>query len=110
MWTRVAGAGDVGEGEMLALKVDGHLLALYHVSGAWFCTDNVCTHAFAILTEGWLEEHLVECPLHSGQFDIRTGKGCSAPITQDLRTYPVRTDGEDVLVDFSVMVLDTRAG
>ena len=50
-------------------------LALYHVGDAWFCTDNICTHAFALLTDGWLEGHVIECPLHGGQFDIRTGKG-----------------------------------
>ncbi len=64
----------------------------------WFCTDNVCTHAFALLTEGWLEGHLIECPLHNGQFDVRTGKGMGAPITEDLRTYAVKIEGNDVLV------------
>ena len=97
-WTRVAGTEDLPDGEALPIEVMGLKLALYHVGGEWFCTDNVCTHAFALLTEGWLEGHLIECPLHNGQFDVRTGKGMGAPITEDLQTFAVRIEGSDVLV------------
>ena len=76
----------------------GLQLALYRVDGEWFCTDNVCSHAYALLSDGWLEGHLIECPLHNGQFDIRTGKGQGSPITADIRAYPTRVDGQDVLV------------
>ena len=76
-------------------------LALYRVDGEFFCTDNVCTHAYALLTDGWLEGHVIECPLHAGQFDIRTGKGLCPPITTDLRTLLVRIDGEDLFVELS---------
>lgn len=97
-WTRVAGTDDLPDGESLPIEVMGLKLALYHIGDEWFCTDNVCTHAFALLTEGWLEGHLIECPLHNGQFDVRTGKGMGAPITEDLRTFMVRIEGSDVLV------------
>ena len=73
-------------------------LALYYVDGEYFCTDNVCSHAYALLSEGWLEGHLIECPLHNGQFDVRTGKGMGAPVTSDIRSYPVRVEGEDILI------------
>jgi len=58
----------------------------------------VCTHAFALLTEGFLDGEVIECPLHAGRFDVRTGKGLCAPIETDLATYQVRVDGADVLV------------
>jgi len=97
-WTRIAGVDDVAEGEALPVEVMGLNLALYRVSGEWFCTDNVCTHAFVLLTDGWLEGHVIECPLHSGQFDVRTGKGLGAPITENLQTFSVRIEGSNVLV------------
>ena len=97
-WTRVASTTDVAEGEAIPLEIMGLQLALYHVRDAFFCTDNVCTHAFALLTDGWLEGHLIECPLHNGQFDVRDGKGQGSPIMEDLRTYPVRLEGDNVLV------------
>ena len=72
--------------------------SLYNVDGAFYCTDNVCSHAYALLSEGWLEGHLIECPLHNGQFDVRTGEGQGSPITEDIRSYRVKIDGEDILI------------
>ena len=100
-WIRIASTSDVPEGEAHAIETMGLTLALYHVGDSWFCTDNICTHALALLTEGWLEGHVIECPLHGGQFDIRTGKGLGAPIDADLKTFPVRIDGSDILISLS---------
>ena len=100
-WVRIASIADVGDGEAHAVEAEGQHLALYHVGEDWFCTDNVCTHAFALLTDGWFEGHLIECPLHAGQFDVRTGKGCGSPIEKDLKTFPVRIEGDDVMVALS---------
>lgn len=97
-WVAVASAADVAEGDMLAVQVNGNSLALYHVDGQWFCTENICTHAYALLTDGWLDEHVIECPLHNGQFDIRTGKGLCEPIEADIATFPVRVADGQVLV------------
>jgi 3-phenylpropionate/trans-cinnamate dioxygenase ferredoxin subunit len=97
-WTRIAGVGDVADGEVAPIEFMGLSLALYHIDGAFFCTDNVCSHAFALLSDGWLEGHLIECPLHNGQFDVRTGKGMGPPITADSRAYPIRVEGDDILV------------
>lgn len=100
-WIRVAGTDEVPVGETAAVEIMGLNLALYNVDGAFFCTDNICSHAFALLSEGWLEGHLIECPLHNGQFDVRTGEGQGAPITENIRAYPVKVDGEDVLIRLS---------
>ena len=98
-WVRVAAVGDVAEGSAIPVEVAGFSLAVYHLdSGEYFCTDNVCTHAFALLTDGWLEGNVIECPLHAGQFDVRTGKGLCEPIEEDLKTFPVRVEGDDILV------------
>lgn len=97
-WTRIAAVDDVPDGEALPIEIMGLNLALYHVGNEWFCTDNVCTHAFALLTDGWLEGYLIECPLHNGQFDVRNGEGMGAPITENLRTFSVSIRGSDVLV------------
>lgn len=97
-WIEVASMSDVEDGGMLSLGLNGRSLALYHVAGEWFCTDNICSHAYALLTDGWLEDHVVECPLHNGQFDIRTGKGLCAPIEADIATFPVRLQAGKVLV------------
>jgi nitrite reductase/ring-hydroxylating ferredoxin subunit len=97
-WIRVANTGDVAEGAAIPVEIAGLQLAVYRVDGQWYCTDNICTHAHALLTDGWLEGCLIECPLHNGQFDVRTGEGQGEPITEDLKTYKVRVDRDEVLV------------
>jgi nitrite reductase/ring-hydroxylating ferredoxin subunit len=48
--------------------------------------------------DGFITEGRIECPIHSGLFDIRTGRALTAPCTIDLKVYPVRVEGGRVLV------------
>jgi anthranilate 1,2-dioxygenase large subunit len=98
-WTRAASLNEVPEGKALGVEVGGIHIALYNLDGKIYATHGICTHALALLAEGWIEDGKVECPLHQGQFDIRSGKALCAPVTEDLRTYAVRVEGDDVLID-----------
>ncbi|MGY3617898.1 FAD-dependent oxidoreductase [Bradyrhizobium sp. USDA 10063] len=98
-WTRAASLNEVPEGKALGIELDGIRIALYNLGGEIYATHGICTHALALLAEGWIEDGKVECPLHQGQFDIRSGKALCAPVTEDLRTYAVRVEGNDILVD-----------
>jgi nitrite reductase/ring-hydroxylating ferredoxin subunit len=89
-WRPLATLNDVPSGEMSSHDVGDIHIALYNIDGTIFATDNVCTHAYALLTDGWLDNNIIECPLHGGQFDVRTGKAVCSPAESDLRTYPVR--------------------
>lgn len=98
-WVRVAAKADVAEGKAFGVRVDGKEIAIYHLPGEEFhATDNICSHEYAMLSEGWLENGCIECPLHAAQFDCRTGKALSAPADEDLKVYPVKIEGNDVLV------------
>ena len=98
-WVRVAATSDLGKGEMIAVDVGGESVAVFYLEDGSYCaTSNICTHAFALLTDGWLEDGVIECPLHAGRFDCKTGKGLGEPIDSDLRTYPVKVDGDDLLI------------
>ena len=69
--------------------------------GDLFCTDGLCTHEEAHLADGQVNGIYIECPLHSGRFDYRTGEARRYPACDDLQTYPVRLDGDDVVVDLA---------
>lgn len=99
-WVRVAAKADVAEGKAFGVKTGGKEIAIYHLPGGEFCaTDNICSHEYALLTEGWLENGCIECPLHAAQFDIRTGKALSAPADVDLTVFEVKVEGTDILVN-----------
>jgi naphthalene 1,2-dioxygenase system ferredoxin subunit len=94
-WVRAAARSDLAEGEVIGVEVAGRSIALYDADGNVFATDNICTHAYACLSDGWLDGEVIECPLHAARFDIRSGKVLDPPATEDLKTYPVRiVDGE----------------
>jgi p-cumate 2,3-dioxygenase ferredoxin subunit len=78
---------------------DGRRVAIYLVEGKAFATDDRCTHGNSSLSEeGCLDGHTVECGMHLGTFDVRTGAATGAPCTRALRTYPVEVrEGQVVL-------------
>lgn len=95
-WVTVAQRSALGEGEVLGVEAAGKPIALYVVDGAVYATDNLCTHAFAMLSDGWLDGDVIECPLHAGRFEVKTGKGLGPPIPCDIKTYKVRVVGDDI--------------
>ncbi|AEI76982.1 naphthalene 1,2-dioxygenase system ferredoxin subunit [Cupriavidus necator N-1] len=98
-WIEAALLSDVPQDDVIAVAVQGQEIALYGVDGDVYATDNICTHGHARLCEGFLEGHEIECPLHQGRFDIRSGAAKCAPLTENIRTYPVRIDGDKVYLD-----------
>ncbi|UIF87557.1 non-heme iron oxygenase ferredoxin subunit [Cupriavidus sp. UYPR2.512] len=98
-WIEAALLSDVPQDDVIAVAVQGQEIALYGVDGDVYATDNICTHGHARLCEGFLEGHEIECPLHQGRFDIRNGAAMCAPLTESIRTYPVRIEGDKVYLD-----------
>ena len=97
-WTEAAAVDEVPAGDVVGMQVGGRDIALYSVDGQIYATDNVCTHGHARLCEGFLEGHEIECPLHQGKFDVRNGKPTCAPVTEAIRSYPVRIDAGRVFL------------
>lgn len=98
-WIDVAGKVDVPEDDVVGIDINEKSIALYQVEGEIYATDNICTHGNARLCDGFLEGHEIECPLHQGKFDIRNGKAMCAPLTEDIRIYPVKIENGRVLVE-----------
>jgi nitrite reductase/ring-hydroxylating ferredoxin subunit len=80
------------------VEVDGQRIGLFDVEGEIFALDDICTHGHAALSDGELYGHEIECPLHAGLFDVRTGKALCAPLTRDARCHAVKVANGDVLV------------
>jgi nitrite reductase/ring-hydroxylating ferredoxin subunit len=98
-WLPVADVSDFAGRDVIGTQCADKAIAIYKVEGAYYATSNICTHAGARLSEGEVVEGLIECPLHFGLFEILTGKAQGAPVTRDLKTYPVRVDGTRVEVE-----------
>jgi naphthalene 1,2-dioxygenase system ferredoxin subunit len=97
-WIDAAASDELAQDDVIGVNVGGKSIALYQVEDTVFATDNICTHGNARLCDGFLEGHEIECPLHQGKFDIRNGKAMCAPLTEDIKTYPVKIEGNRVWV------------
>ena len=97
--TAVCAVSDIAENSVKSFEVGTTTLAVYNVGGTFYATDNECTHGAASLADGILEDGIIECTMHFGAFDVKTGAAVQAPCHIPLRTYKVAVKDGQVLVD-----------
>ena len=96
-WIKVVRVDDVPDDGTLRVIIREQPVCLYKIDGAVFATHDTCTHADASLADGFIvDSSRIECPLHQGLFDIRTGKAVGVPCTIDLQTYAVKMESGEV--------------
>ena len=96
---RVCAQSEIAPDSVKAYEVGDRRLAVYNLGGEYYVTDDECTHASASLADGILEDGVIECTLHFGAFDVKTGAVKAPPCSFALRTYKVQLQGDDVFVD-----------
>jgi len=101
-WIDVGAADDVPDGEVIGRIAAGREIALYRLGDEVLATDARCTHGNASLCGGFVaRDGSIECPLHQGRYDIRSGRALCAPLERDLTVHAVRVEGGRVLVKLS---------
>ena len=78
---------DVGIGEVRKIEAGGLTLAVYNLDGAFYVTDDACTHGPGSLSEGFVDGDTIECNFHQGVFNIRTGECVRPPCMIPVKTY-----------------------
>ena len=100
---RICALADVPEDGSLRVELPDVDIAVVNFEGEIFAIEDVCSHAEVPLTDGEVEEFngapTIECALHGSCFDLRTGEPTNLPATEPVPVYPVRVEGDDVLVD-----------
>ncbi|BBR58958.1 MULTISPECIES: non-heme iron oxygenase ferredoxin subunit [unclassified Klebsiella] len=100
-WIFAAELADLPEDDVIGIAINGRDIALYRTDEGVFASDNQCSHGNARLSDGFLEDGEIECPLHQGRFCIKTGKAMCSPLTKGVAIYPVQIDGEQVYLRFA---------
>ena len=91
-WEALCPAAKVPDGGIVPCQVGGKELAVARVGQELFCIDAVCSHALGYLDEGEIEGYEIECPLHEGRFDMRSGKPTREPAELPIGTYQLRDE------------------
>jgi 3-phenylpropionate/trans-cinnamate dioxygenase ferredoxin subunit len=97
----VAKVGEIPEGGVKVVRLEDQSVAVFHVGGAYYALEDVCTHDGGPLAEGTLEGDVIECPRHGARFDVRTGAVLCLPATTPVPTYEVRVEGDEIQVGWA---------
>ena len=99
-FVKVATVGEVPDNSMIGVTAGGEEIVLVKIGDDYFALDDWCSHAGGMLHEGELHPDTfeVECPIHEGMYDVRTGGVTMLPPEEAVAAYAVRIEGNDILV------------
>ena len=98
-WVVACAAGDIDIEDVRRFDHGDRSFAIYRApDGAYYATDGLCTHEQVHLADGLVMDTIIECPMHNGRFDYRSGAAKGSPVCIDLKTYPVKVEGGQILI------------
>lgn len=99
-WIDACATDDIDPEDLIRFDHADQTFAIYHApDGKFYCTEGMCSHENVHLCDGLVMDHLIECPKHNGQFDYRTGEAMRAPVCVNLKTFPVKVNGDRVFIE-----------
>jgi nitrite reductase/ring-hydroxylating ferredoxin subunit len=90
---------EIAPGNALKIEAAGLTLAVFNVDGAFYVTDDACTHGPGSLSEGYIDGDVIECNFHNGQFNIKTGEVVSPPCMIPVKTYPTVVENGTIFIE-----------
>ncbi|HEU5317472.1 MAG TPA: non-heme iron oxygenase ferredoxin subunit [Chloroflexota bacterium] len=99
-WLEAGSVAEIPAGrvKLLLYEPDELRIAVCNVDGQFYAIEDVCTHDGGSLDQGDLEGDEIECPRHGARFNVRTGEATLMPAVMPVRTFPIKIDGDRVLV------------
>ena len=98
-WQIAGNTGDVSEDMPLTVKAGDKEIGVYLLDGQYYALEDICPHAYALLSQGFVMDGEIECPLHAARFNIATGKCTAGPGGRDIKVYPLRVEDDRILVN-----------
>jgi 3-phenylpropionate/trans-cinnamate dioxygenase ferredoxin subunit len=98
----VAEVDELPNGERLLLDIGDLSIVVFNIAGSYFAIADLCTHDGGPLAEGSIDGQAIECPRHGGEFELASGKAIRPPAVEDIPAYPVRVEGNQILVGLPV--------
>ena len=100
-WLFVAETNNIEEEDIIRFDNEGKTYCIYLLADGFYATDGMCSHENVHLEDGLVMDNEIECPMHQGIFDIKTGKAVSPPACNDLKTYPVKVESEKIYINLA---------
>ena len=97
-WILVGTADNVEVDDVIRFDHNDKTFCVYNLEDGFYATDGICTHEAVHLEDGLVMDNEIECPMHQGVFDIKTGEAISPPACDDLKTYPVKVEDNNIYI------------
>lgn len=98
-WVVACDVGAIDDEDVMRFDHGGRTFAIYRSGDdEYFATDGLCTHELVHLADGLVMDDIIECPMHNGRFNYKTGEAKGAPACVNLQTYPVKVEAGKVLI------------
>lgn len=98
-WVDACAADEIDQEDVVRFDHAGRTFAIYRSPGdEYFATDGLCTHEKIHLADGLVMDDTIECPKHNGRFNYKTGEARGAPVCINLKTYPVKVEGDRIMI------------
>ncbi len=99
-WVDACAADAIDEEDVIRFDHGDRTFAIYRGdSDKYYASDGLCTHEQVHLADGLVMDCIIECPMHNGRFDFTTGEAKGAPVSVNLKTYPVKLEAGRVFID-----------
>ena len=100
-WIEVAKVDSMDMEDLIRFDYSGKTFCIYRIEDGYFATDGLCTHEDVHLEDGLVMDDEIECPMHQGVFNIKSGEAISPPACEDLKTYPVKVENDLIYIKIS---------
>jgi 3-phenylpropionate/trans-cinnamate dioxygenase ferredoxin subunit len=97
-WIQIATIDELPLGKMKRVEIAGHRYLVANANGSYYAVDELCSHEDVSLYLGCIQGDNIKCSLHGSRFSLKTGQPLEDPATEPLSTYPVKLDGNRILI------------
>ena len=97
-WIYVCDKIDIDFEDLKRFDYEDKTFCIYNIKDGFYATDGMCTHEDVHLEDGLVTDDEIECPMHQGIFNIKSGEALSPPACEDLKTYPVKVDNDKIFI------------
>ncbi len=97
-YEKIAKTTDIPPGEIRGFPLGSLMVAIANVDGEYYAFRDECTHEALPLSDGTLNGKVITCAYHSAEFEVDTGTVLCLPAIDDLETFSLRIDGDEIYV------------
>ena len=93
-WIKVCETKPLKNGDLLDFDHGDKNILISKAGNKIYATDRICTHAYADLSTGFLNdtERTITCPLHMSSFRLNDGVPLNLPAEEPIKTYQTKIE------------------